>query len=190
MNRPPARKPLWSRWSLWSNIIQWSHELLRSMIPIRWTINLGTRREAGVGRVRRFVMRRYNYRGVNHVHINVTDLERAIDFYTGILGFTVAGRRDPDKAWLNFGQHPDGEALWYPRSRLEPGTRSQRPLLDAERTEPCGIRAGIARRCHANRRRSKAARRQNHPRTRSPRRRHEPITCYRGPGRQCHRTHG
>jgi catechol 2,3-dioxygenase-like lactoylglutathione lyase family enzyme len=58
-------------------------------------------------------MRRYNYRGVNHVHINVTDLERAIDFYTGILGFTVAGRRDPDRAWLNFGQHPDGEALWY-----------------------------------------------------------------------------
>ena len=58
-------------------------------------------------------MRRYYYRGVNHVHINVTDLERAIDFHTGILGFTVAGCRDPDKAWPNFGQHPDGEALWY-----------------------------------------------------------------------------
>ena len=58
-------------------------------------------------------MKRYNYRGVNHVHINVTDLQRAIDFYTDILGFTVAGRREPDKAWLNFGQHPEDEALWY-----------------------------------------------------------------------------
>ena len=58
-------------------------------------------------------MKRYNYRGVNHVHINVTDLKRAIGFYTGILGFKVAGCREPDKAWLNFGQHPDGETLWY-----------------------------------------------------------------------------
>ena len=58
-------------------------------------------------------MKRYNYRGVNHVHINVTDLERAIDFYTGILGFKVAGRREPDKAWLNFGQYPESEDLWY-----------------------------------------------------------------------------
>ena len=58
-------------------------------------------------------MKRYNYLGVNHVHINVTDLERAIDFYTDILGFNVAGRREPDKAWLNFGQYPESEGLWY-----------------------------------------------------------------------------
>ncbi|MCY4497412.1 MAG: VOC family protein [Rhodospirillaceae bacterium] len=58
-------------------------------------------------------MKRYNYRGVDHVHINVTDLDRAIDFYTGTLGFAVAGRRDPDKAWLNSGQYPESEPLWY-----------------------------------------------------------------------------
>ncbi len=58
-------------------------------------------------------MKRYNYRGVNHVHINVSDLERAIGFYTGVLGFTVAGRREPDKAWLNFGQYAEDEKLWF-----------------------------------------------------------------------------
>jgi len=58
-------------------------------------------------------MKRFNYRGVNHVHINVTDLKKAIDFYTTILGFKLAGRRDPDKAWLSFGQYSDTEKLWY-----------------------------------------------------------------------------
>ena len=58
-------------------------------------------------------MKRYNYRAVNHVHVNVTDLKRAIGFYTGMLGFQVAGRREPDKAWLNFGQYSDDETLWH-----------------------------------------------------------------------------
>jgi catechol 2,3-dioxygenase-like lactoylglutathione lyase family enzyme len=58
-------------------------------------------------------MRRFNYVGVNHVHINVTDIKKAIDFYADILGFKVAGRREPDKAWLSFGQHGDEEKLWY-----------------------------------------------------------------------------
>ena len=53
------------------------------------------------------------FTGVNHIHINVTDIERAIDFYTNTLGLKVAGRRHPDKAWLNFGQYPDGEPLWF-----------------------------------------------------------------------------
>ena len=40
-------------------------------------------------------MQQYNCRGVNHVHINVSDLERAIGFYTGIPGsrWQAAGNR-------------------------------------------------------------------------------------------------
>jgi lactoylglutathione lyase len=57
-------------------------------------------------------MKRFNYKGVNHVHINVTDLARSIRFYTEILGFQVAGRKEPDKAWLNFGQYDQSETRW------------------------------------------------------------------------------
>src|SRR5262245_5222358 len=44
---------------------------------------------------------------VAHVNLNVTDLERAIRFYTEILGFTVALRYEDAIAWLNFGQYRD-----------------------------------------------------------------------------------
>ena len=53
------------------------------------------------------------FTGVNHIHINVTNIERAIDFYTNTLGLEIAGRRPPDKAWLNFGQYSESEPLWY-----------------------------------------------------------------------------
>ena len=45
---------------------------------------------------------------VAHVNLNVTDLERAIRFYTGVLGFTVALQYEGAVAWLNFGQYRDG----------------------------------------------------------------------------------
>ncbi|MSQ73084.1 MAG: VOC family protein [Betaproteobacteria bacterium] len=57
-------------------------------------------------------MKRFNYKGVNHVHINVTDIKRSIAFYTEVLGFQVAGRKEPDKAWLNFGQYGAEEKRW------------------------------------------------------------------------------
>jgi catechol 2,3-dioxygenase-like lactoylglutathione lyase family enzyme len=44
---------------------------------------------------------------VAHVNLNVTDLERAIRFYTELLGFTVALRYEDAVAWLNFGQYRD-----------------------------------------------------------------------------------
>lgn len=53
------------------------------------------------------------YTGINHIHINVSNLERALEFYCGALGFEIAGRRPPDKAWLNWGQYPPEETLWY-----------------------------------------------------------------------------
>jgi catechol 2,3-dioxygenase-like lactoylglutathione lyase family enzyme len=45
---------------------------------------------------------------VAHVNLNVTDLERAIRFYTELLGFTVAFRYEGAVAWLNFGQYREG----------------------------------------------------------------------------------
>jgi catechol 2,3-dioxygenase-like lactoylglutathione lyase family enzyme len=45
---------------------------------------------------------------VAHVNLNVTDLERAVRFYTGLLGFRVAFQYEGAVAWLNFGQYRDG----------------------------------------------------------------------------------
>ncbi len=47
---------------------------------------------------------------VAHVNLNVTDLERAIRFYTEVLGFTVALQYEGAVAWLNFGQYREGVA--------------------------------------------------------------------------------
>src|SRR3989442_12857445 len=44
---------------------------------------------------------------VAHVNLNVTDLNRAIRFYTQILGFKIAFQYEDAVAWLNFGQYRD-----------------------------------------------------------------------------------
>lgn len=46
--------------------------------------------------------------GVAHVNLNVTDLGRALQFYTDLLGCTIAFQYEGAVAWLNFGQYRDG----------------------------------------------------------------------------------
>jgi len=44
---------------------------------------------------------------VAHVNLNVTGLDRALHFYTEILGFKLAFQYEDAVAWLNFGQYRD-----------------------------------------------------------------------------------
>lgn len=34
--------------------------------------------------------------GLHHININVADMDKALEFYTGVLGFTVLSRHDTD----------------------------------------------------------------------------------------------
>ncbi len=44
---------------------------------------------------------------VAHVNLNVTDLQRSLEFYTQVLGFQVAFQYEGAVAWLNLGQYRD-----------------------------------------------------------------------------------
>jgi catechol 2,3-dioxygenase len=51
---------------------------------------------------------------IGHVHLKVSDLQRAVDFYTGVLGFQVMHRSD-DAAFLSAGgyHHHIGLNTWF-----------------------------------------------------------------------------
>lgn len=51
---------------------------------------------------------------IGHVHLKVSDLERAIDFYSGVLGFEVQQRYGPGAAFLSAGgyHHHIGLNTW------------------------------------------------------------------------------
>ncbi|MBI2371009.1 MAG: VOC family protein [Deltaproteobacteria bacterium] len=52
-------------------------------------------------------------RALAHVNMNVTDLDRAEEFYTRVLGFHVSGRIPGQIVWLNLGQYEAQPERWY-----------------------------------------------------------------------------
>ena len=51
---------------------------------------------------------------VGHVHLKVADLDRALDFYVGVLGFELQTRMGPDAAFISAGgyHHHIGLNTW------------------------------------------------------------------------------
>ena len=52
-------------------------------------------------------------RGLAHVNINVTDLERSEKFYREIIGLKPAGRVQGRVVWMNWGQHGKAELFFH-----------------------------------------------------------------------------
>jgi catechol-2,3-dioxygenase len=44
---------------------------------------------------------------IDHVLINVTDLNRAVKFYTENFGFKTSGQYEGAVVWMNFGQYEE-----------------------------------------------------------------------------------
>lgn len=59
---------------------------------------------------------------IGHVHLKVADLERALQFYTGVLGFTVTQRYGKDAAFIAAGgyHHHIGLNTWESRGGQPP----------------------------------------------------------------------
>jgi len=59
---------------------------------------------------------------IGHVHLKVADLERAIDFYHGVLGFSVTQRMGDSAAFLSAGgyHHHIGLNTWESKSGAPP----------------------------------------------------------------------
>ena len=59
---------------------------------------------------------------IGHVHLKVSDIDRAIDFWSGILGFEVMQRYGPDAAFLSAGgyHHHIGLNTWMSKDGSPP----------------------------------------------------------------------
>ena len=59
---------------------------------------------------------------IGHVHLKVADIERALDFYVGVLGFELQQRMGPDAAFLSAGgyHHHVGLNTWQSRGATPP----------------------------------------------------------------------
>ncbi len=63
---------------------------------------------------------------IGHVHLKVADLERALDFYCGVLGFELMQRRGPQAAFISAGgyHHHIGLNTWESRGGQPPAAGS------------------------------------------------------------------
>jgi catechol 2,3-dioxygenase len=61
---------------------------------------------------------------IGHVHLKVADLDRALDFYCGVLGFELMQRRGPQAAFISAGgyHHHIGLNTWESRGGKPPAT--------------------------------------------------------------------
>ncbi len=63
---------------------------------------------------------------IGHVHLKVSDIDRALDFYCGVLGFELKARMGPDAAFISAGgyHHHIGLNTWNSKggSPPAPGT--------------------------------------------------------------------
>lgn len=59
---------------------------------------------------------------IGHVHLKVSDLERSLDFYCGVLGFTLMARYGPQAAFVSAGgyHHHIGLNTWESRNGNPP----------------------------------------------------------------------
>jgi catechol 2,3-dioxygenase len=59
---------------------------------------------------------------IGHVHLKVSDLDRALDFYVGVLGFEIIARLDDDAAFISAGgyHHHLGLNTWESRGAPPP----------------------------------------------------------------------
>ena len=58
--------------------------------------------------------------GVNELVLEVADLAAAEEFYAGVLGFPIVGRRDDDRIWLMAGDRTR-IGLWTPQTGIAGG---------------------------------------------------------------------
>ena len=59
---------------------------------------------------------------IGHVHLKVSDLERSIDFYCGLLGFEIMSRYGDQAAFISAGgyHHHIGLNTWFSKDTLPP----------------------------------------------------------------------
>ncbi len=63
---------------------------------------------------------------IGHIHLKVADLDRALAFYSGVLGFDVTARMGPSAAFLSAGgyHHHIGLNTWESKDGHPPGPRT------------------------------------------------------------------
>ena len=97
---------------------------------------------------------------IGHVHLKVADLERALGFYCGVLGFELMQRYGTDAAFISAGgyHHHIGLNTWESKGGHPPAAGNDRAVSHRDPlSDPCGAGGCVASR---DQRRHSARRRQ------------------------------